>query len=85
MPYRSEKLQWRGDFYRANGRWPSTAEMHSAFDEGVPETSPGVPGNVPGDSTEEGEGTLPGEDVQGERERSPTLPKARWNICTGFL
>lgn len=85
MPYCSEKLRWRGDYFRAHGRWPSTAEMHSAFDESVPETVPGVPGNVPEDSTDEQAGTSPCADDVESGERSPTSPRLRWNLLTGFL
>lgn len=89
MPYSSEKLRWRGDFFRANGRWPSTAEMHSAFDDSVPETSPDVPGDSPGtvpeDSPEVPEATFPEEDAPEPEERSPGTSNVRWNIWTGFL
>ncbi len=85
MPYCSEKLRWRGDFFRANGRWPSTEEMHSAFDESVPETSPGVPGSVPEDCPEKSEGPFPGKNALGQGERSPRSLRAHWNIWTGFL
>ncbi len=85
MPYCSEKLRWRGDFFRANGRWPSTEEMHSAFDESVPETFPDVPGTVPEDSPEEQQGTSPPANNPRSGERSPSSPRARWNVWTGFL
>lgn len=85
MPYSPEKLRYRGDFYRANGRWPSTAEVHSAFDRDIPETSPDVPGNVPEASSEEQPGPFPSAKAPGSGERSPSSSKARWNIWTGFL
>lgn len=85
MPYCSEKLRWRGDFFRANGRWPSTEEMHSAFDGSVPETSSDVPETVPEDCPDEQQGTSPPTIDPGSGERSPASPRARWNVWTGFL
>lgn len=89
MPYSHQKLRWRGEFFRAHGRWPSTAEMHSAFDGSVPEESPTVPWNVPvhspEDSPEEQLETLPSASDPGSGERPPTSPRARWNVWTGFL
>lgn len=85
MPYRPEKLRWRGDFFRANGRWPSTAEMHSAFDDDVPETPPNAPRSVPEDSPNETPETSPSAPEPASEKRSPPSRRGRWSIWTGFL